>query len=34
MREHVLAVSTVGDRLNLETTRNGTVPYGDVVAVN
>jgi flagellar basal-body rod modification protein FlgD len=34
MREHVLAVSTVGDKLTLETTRNGAVPYGDVVAVN
>jgi flagellar basal-body rod modification protein FlgD len=34
MREHVLAVSTVGDRLTLETTRNGSVPYGDVIAVN
>jgi flagellar basal-body rod modification protein FlgD len=34
MRDRVEAVRTVGDQLLLETTRIGTVPYGQVLAFN
>jgi flagellar basal-body rod modification protein FlgD len=34
MRDRVLAVSTLGDRLSLETQHSGSVAYGDVKAFN